>query len=46
MGSDAHLSKPFTADTLTAAVLEHTSARGAVVETFVEPEAAVLDTVE
>ena len=46
VGSDAHLSKPFTADTLTAAVLEHTSARAAVVETFVEPEAAVLDTVE
>jgi twitching motility two-component system response regulator PilG len=46
VGSDAHLSKPFTADTLKATVLEHTSAPSAIVKTSVKPEAAELDTVE
>jgi len=46
VGSDAHLSKPFTADTLAAAVLEHTNVKVAVDKTSTHQELAALDTVE
>lgn len=47
VGSDAHLSKPFTADTLTAAVLKYTNAQATVfASTPVKPEVAALNTVD
>lgn len=47
VGSDAHLSKPFTADTLTASVLRHTNAPVVVpVSPPLKAREADLDTVE
>lgn len=45
VGSDAHLSKPFTADTLTAAVLMHTKAQPDIVIAAGKSEVVALDTV-
>ena len=46
VGSDAHLSKPFTADTLTAAVRKYSQRRVDPVSELVNDDVAELDTVD